>query len=156
MRIKNKQGFEILPTTIVRVIIGVIVLFFMSYMASNTYAIFIDNSESKKASVQMDKVEEVIKKVQDDSKEGRVEIFPKPNWFFRTFVNYDFPASEEECRGKKSCLCLCENFDCKKTRSCRGFGFDVKVDETYRDIYEVNDPNVGLFISLSILTICPP
>ncbi|MEK6872992.1 MAG: hypothetical protein AABW90_03190 [Nanoarchaeota archaeon] len=128
----NKKGMKFLGEHIINLVITVIILVFLIYLVVKVYGIFTQGNELEKAVIQLEKIVEVVNKVKETEEESKVEIFPpKIGWSLMTFP-FDFP--EAECRGKVSCLCICEDLECSnpKARKCEGFSFEIRVDEVYR------------------------
>lgn len=128
----NKKGMKFLGEHTINLVITVIVVVLLVYLIVKVYGIFTEGNELKKAATQLEKIVEVVNKVKETGEESKVEIFPpKPGWSLMTFP-FDFPKTE--CRGKISCLCICEDLECSapKARKCEGFSFEIKIDEVYR------------------------
>ncbi len=128
----NKKAVGFLGEHVVNLVITVIVLVLLIYLIVKVYGIFTQENELEKATIQLEKIVEVVNKVKETEEESKVEIFPpKTGWSLATFP-FDFPQAE--CRGEVSCLCICEDLKCSnpKARKCEGFSFGVKVDLVYK------------------------
>jgi len=123
---KNKKAVKFLGEHTVNLIITVIVVVILIVLVVKVYGVISEN-KLKKVAAQLEKIVEAVNKINELGGESKVEIFsPEKGWLLVTFP-FAFP--EGECRGEKSCLCVCEEAECgdPKSRKCEGFDFDIKV-----------------------------
>ena len=129
----NKKGDLILGSS-VRLIISVLVLVMLIGLLIAVYYIFVAENELQKIKKQMDKLEEITKKVHQSGKLSTIDFFPpKEDWVLRSFNIGDkgfkgFPPGACVDNRAESCLCVCEYLNCEKF-DCRWFDFDLVVDE---------------------------
>ncbi len=126
----NKKGDLILGSS-VRLIISVLVLVMLIGLLIAVYYIFVAENELQKIKKQMDKLEEIIKKVHQSGKLSTIDFFPIKGWYLKTFPDLDVPIGACVDKRAESCLCVCDLFDCKNKFDCRWFDFKVAVFELY-------------------------
>lgn len=133
--LKNKKGFEIIGGRVINYIIAAIVILLIVYLGIRLWYISGDN-KIERAQEQMEVIEAAMKSARELNIPKNFEIFPPVKWYLRTFSNYDFPTGF--CNGKKDigCLCFCDKLDCTGRNYCKGFEFDVSVNETLESYYE--------------------
>ena len=121
----NKKADRFLGEHTVNLVITVIVVVILIYLVVKVYGIFTERNKLEKITGQFEKIIGVINDVRENEGEKKIEVFGK-DLYLSTFP-FAFP--EGECRGKKSCLCLCDSPQCSdpRARKCNGFDFDVKV-----------------------------
>ncbi len=125
----NKKGIEFMGSHVVNILIGVIVGFLLMLLIYGLYTIFSDENSLKKAEAELDKIALVVDDVQESGDEKSATIFPPNSWVLRTFPKSDFPIGE--CRGAVDCLCICKDVNCESEKVCKGFSFEVEVDDSY-------------------------
>jgi hypothetical protein len=124
----NKKGRLILESS-VKLVISVLVLVMLIGLLIAVYYILIAENELQKIKKQMDKLEEITKKVHQSGKLSTIDFFPpKGNWYLKTFPDFDFPIGACLDSRAESCLCVCDPSNCKDKFDCRWFDFKVRLD----------------------------
>ena len=80
----NKKGDLILGSS-VRLIISVLVLVMLIGLLIAVYYILVAENELQKIKKQMDKLEEITKKVHQSGKLSTIDFFPIKRWYLKTF-----------------------------------------------------------------------
>ena len=124
----NKKGDLILGSS-VRLIISVLVLVMLIGLLIAVYYIFVAENELQKIKKQMDKLEEITKKVHQSGKLSTIDFFPIKEWYLRSWTspNFKFPIGACVDKRAESCLCVCDNSECSEKFDCRWFDFKVAV-----------------------------
>ena len=130
----NKKGDLILGSS-VRLIISVLVLVMLIGLLIAVYYIFVAENELQKIKKQMDKLEEITKKVHQSGKLSTIDFFPIKGWSLKSFNYGDkgfkgFPPGACVDNRAESCLCVCEYLNCEKF-DCRWFDFKVFIDSEH-------------------------
>ena len=133
----NKKGDLILGSS-VRLIISVLVLVMLIGLLIAVYYIFVAENELQKIKKQMDKLEEITKKVHQSGKLSTIDFFPIVDWYLRSFSLAEFPKGACADNRAESCLCVCNTQECGDKFDCRWFDFDLVVDEKIRETVVVS------------------
>ena len=131
----NKKG-RLISEASVKLVISVLVLVMLIGLLIAVYYILVAENELQKIKKQMDKLEEITKKVHQSGKLSTVDFFPIKGWYLKSFNYGDkgfdgFPPGACVDNRAESCLCVCDNSDCKNKFDCRWFDFKVAVFELY-------------------------
>ena len=124
----NKRG-RLELNHLVNLTIGVLIVAIFIWGGIKLYIINADENLLKKADSELNKIRLVIDEVQESGNEKKIIIFPPKGWVLKTFPKSDFPIGE--CRGAVDCLCICKEANCESEKKCKGFSFEVEVDEGY-------------------------
>jgi hypothetical protein len=132
----NKKGRLILESS-VKLVISVLVLVMLIGLLIAVYYILVAENELQKIKKQMDKLEEITKKVHQSGKLSTIDFFPIKGWYLKTFNIGDegfggFPIGACVDNRAESCLCVCDKSDCKEKFDCRWFDFKVFIAEEHR------------------------
>ena len=131
----NKKGIVFLSRKIINLIISVIVIIALVYLGFRLYSTFTEQNEKQRLLDQMEKIIEVVEKVDKEGIVGNVDLFPITGWSLRSFENNVFPNNYCTSGRDVDCLCMCHNLDCSGNDViCEGLEFEVRVDEVYRSI----------------------
>jgi hypothetical protein len=123
----NKRA-ELLAENVVKIVISVIVLALIVGAIVAVYFLLIAENELDKIKGQMDKVEEVSRRVDQTGILSSVDFFPIRGWYLRTFSDFRFPVGACVDSRAESCLCVCNDEECRDKFDCRWFDFSLVVD----------------------------
>ncbi len=135
----NKKG-RLISEASVKLVISVLVLVMLIGLLIAVYYILVAENELQKIKKQMDKLEEITKKVHQSGKLSTIDFFPpKGDWVLRSFNIGDkgfkgFPPGACVDNRAEGCLCVCNTKECEDKFDCRWFDFDLVVDETIKEI----------------------
>ena len=155
---KNKNGI-LMPETL-KIIIAVVCVFLLGYLIFGFYGMFAKSSALKQAEVNIEKINDAIKKI--DNGEGSQEIFlesPKDWWLTAWPYKNKKPVKCLE----NYCVCICPipGLDATKEESsevcdekgvCKDFSIPIDVDETFLWLWKkplTMDGLVNLKLSLN-------
>ncbi len=133
----DKKG-RLISEASVKLVISVLVLVMLIGLLIAVYYILVAENELQKIKKQMDKLEEITKKVHQSGKLSTVDFFPIKGWYLKSFNYGDkgfdgFPPGACVDNRAESCLCVCEYLNCEKF-DCRWFDFKVFIAEEHRVI----------------------
>ncbi len=128
----DKRGLRLLGNTTIEVVVALVIISLIMFAGFKILGTVFENNKEAKAEDQLEKVEEVAKRVFQNGQKDFVGVSPpEPDWIIRTFDDYNFPFGQ--CRGFLGCVCMCDNVDCTDLVRCEGFDFDVEVVGDYSD-----------------------
>ncbi|MAG61682.1 hypothetical protein CMI43_02620 [Candidatus Pacearchaeota archaeon] len=130
----NKKG-RLISEASVKLVISVLVLVMLIGLLIAVYYILVAENELQKIKKQMDKLEEITKKVHQSGKLSTVDFFPIKGWYLKTFPDFDFPIGACVDNRAESCLCVCDQVNCKDKFDCRWFDFKVRLGYNLQSFY---------------------
>lgn len=134
----DKKG-RLISEASVKLVISVLVLVMLIGLLIAVYYILVAENELQKIKKQMDKLEEITKKVHQSGKLSTVDFFPIKGWYLKSFNYGDkgfdgFPPGACVDNRAESCLCVCDTKECEDKFDCRWFDFKVFIAEEHRVI----------------------
>jgi hypothetical protein len=137
----------------IRILISVIVLAMLIGLAVAVYFIFFGDSDLQKVKIQMEKLEEIVSRVQQSGQYLSTDFFPPVDWYLVTFPDFDYPVGACRESSALACVCLCNTGDCSDEFDCRSFDFKVSVEGVHIESIKYFLPVLKLD-SINELSVC--
>lgn len=147
----NKKGF-LLGKTIVELLIAIAAIVILIIFGGIIYGMLKEGSNEKKASDILEDISIKVDYFQNEYSLDEMEFIIEPikGWFLKSYYIQENAPPTGECVGKfSSCLCICNNADCNKLKSCKGFSDNLVVEEILIDSDGTYASETGEYVEYS-------
>ncbi len=130
---KNKRGI-LLAETVLKIIIAALCIAVLVILAIKLFGMFSKENQVRKAEDNLNLIAEKIALLTSQAYTQDylyAAIYPPKDkgWFIRSFERVNFP--EKQCVGRfESCLCMCDVYECKNLKACKGFEKEIVIEGT--------------------------
>ncbi|MBR9705551.1 hypothetical protein GOV14_00810 [Candidatus Pacearchaeota archaeon] len=157
MKIKKKIGKrgELTTEEVIKIVISVIVILALLTLAYKLFGMFKRENEVRSAEANLEDIKEGINYMLTQNIDdmpvvdigfekipiNKVIIFPKEEWYLRSYSEFQTPPPKQCIIQHRTCLCMCDEQECDDLVSCIALDQDVYVvdlvvedgDEDYED-----------------------
>jgi hypothetical protein len=128
---KNKSGSWLSLETAIIIVISALCIVLIALVLFKIGGILIKDSDLTKSEKELNKISGFVSYswAKEDGFRTETIVYPVFGWVLKSYSN-DFPK-DSNCQQKKSCLCFCNDEECLKLRTCKGFDFVVRIDNSY-------------------------